>query len=203
MTGSPAYQRFLSSTVMDYEKWHDGIGYDLPALDDMDPAERERAQELMLGRDIEWREIEVLEKLGTARGWTAIEETFEGSRSHDTRMAAAEALARSGKLKTPIDEVVADAILRLGEIGDGSTRTLLLAEQYPTENVKRALLEAAGRTTEMAMHCGALLCYLSGKAKEAFDWDLRPLFLRLVPGNDVTDRENAYRELCALVGMTP
>ena len=26
---SPAYERFLSSMIMDHEKWHDGIGYDL------------------------------------------------------------------------------------------------------------------------------------------------------------------------------
>ena len=203
MTGSAAYQRFLASTVMDYEKWHDGLGYDLAALDEMSLAERDRAQDLMLSRTIEWREIEVLEKLGSARGWKGIREAFEGSDSIDTRLAAAVALERSEKLGVPMDEVVAGAILQLDAIGGGSTRTLLLAEQYPTERVKRALLLAAGKRNEMAMHCGALLCYLSGKAKEAFDWELRPLFLRLVPGNDPADREAAYRELYALVEMTP
>ena len=203
MSGSAAYRRFLDSTVMTYEKWHDGEGYDLASLDDMDQSEREQAEKRMLDRALEWREIEVLEKLGSARGWKAIRETFDDNRSIETRLAAAEALERGGKLGIPIDEVVTEAVLEIRDIGEGSTRALLLAERYPTERVKRALLQAAGRRSEIAMHCGALLCYLTGKAKEAFDWELRPLFLRLVPGNEETDRTAAYGELCTLVGMTP
>jgi hypothetical protein len=202
MSGSPAYQRFLESTVIDYEKWHDGVGYDLTALDDMSAVERERVLEQMLGRTLEWRELEVLEKLGSPRAWKAIEETFTGVGDIDTRLAAAVALERGGKLNIPMDEVVAEAILALRKIEGGLTRALLLAEQYPTERVKRALLRASESATEAAMHCGALLCYLCGKATEAFDWNLRPLFLRLAPGNDEADRKAAYRELCALVEMT-
>jgi hypothetical protein len=78
-----------------------------------------------------------------------------------------------------------------------------MAEEYPTDRVKQALLVASGKKTEIAMHCAALLCYLSGKAKEAFDWDLRPLFLRLAPDNEEADRRAAYGEVCALVGMNP
>jgi hypothetical protein len=202
MTGSPAYQRFLESTVIDYEKWHDGIGYDLTALDDMRPAERERVLDLMLERALEWRELEVLEKLASPRAWKAIEETFTGGGDIDTRLAAAVALERGRKLNIPMDEVVAEAILALRKIEGGLTRALLLAEQYPTERVKRALLRASERKTESAMHCGALLCYLCGKAADAFDWNLRPLFLRLAPGNDEADRNAAYRELCTLVEMS-
>ena len=203
MTASPAYQRFLASTVMDYEKWHDGVGYDLAALDEMGQSERDGAEKLMLNRSLEWREIEVLEKLGSARGWNAIREVFDDNRSIATRLSAAEALERGGKLDIAMDRVVAETVREIRDIGEGSTRALLLAEQHPSEQVKRALLEAAGRKSEIAMHCAALLCYLSGKAKEAFDWELRPLFLRLVPGNELSDRELAYRELCALVEMTP
>ena len=202
MTGSPAYQRFLESTVIDYEKWHDGVGYDLTALDDMTAAERERVLEQMLGRAIEWRELEVLEKLASPRAWKAIEDTFRGDGDIDTRLAAAVALERGRRLDIPMDEVVAEAILALRKIEGGLTRALLLAERYPTEQVKRALLRASERKTEAAIHCAALLCYLTGKAAEAFDWNLRPLFLRLVPGNDEADRNAAYRELCALVEMS-
>jgi hypothetical protein len=202
MTGSPAYQRFIESTTIDYEKWHDGEGYDLAALADLSQAERSLVRDLMVGRPIAWREIEVLEALADPRGWDAIEAAFE-SRSIDTKLAAAVALERHGRLRLSIDAVVADTILRLRTIEGGSTRALLLAEQYPTDRVKEALLRASGRKNEIAMHCGALLCYLCGKAREAFDWDLRPLFLRLAPDNNVSDRKAAYRELCALVGMTP
>ena len=203
MSASEAYLRFLASTVMDYEKWHDGEGYDLSTLQRMTAAERRQVEDLMIERDIEWREIEVLESLATSRSWNAIEKAFSIRRSIDTRLAAATALHRSGKLSSPFDEVIADAILELRTIEPGLTRALLLAEQYPTGRVRKALLRASGEKTAIAMHCAALLCYLAGKAKEPFDWDLRPLFLRLVPGNDPADRNAAYAELCALVAMTP
>ena len=203
MTASSPFRRFLDSTALDYDKWHDGIGYDLAVLDELGPGERDQVLHLMLSRTIEWREIEVLEKLDRPTGWKAIQETFERSGSIDPRLAAAAALERAGKLAEPLDAVVAREILQLHAIEEGLTRALLLAEQYPTERVKRALLKASGRPSEAAMHCGALLCYLCGKAKEAFDWDLRPLFLRLAPGNAASDRAAAYRELCARVEMTP
>lgn len=68
--------------------------------------------------------------------------------------------------------------------------------------MKQALLRASGQKSEIAMHCAALLCFLCGKAKEVFDWDLRPLFLRLAPENEESDRKAAFSEVCLLVGMT-
>jgi hypothetical protein len=201
--GSEAYQRFLASTVMDYEKWHDGEGYDLGTLQVLTAAERRQVEDLMIGRTIEWREIEVLESLGTPRSWKAIDQAFTSHRNIDTRLAAATALHRSGNQSQPMDQVIAEAILELVSIEAGLTRALLLAEEHPTDRVRRALLRASGKKTEIAMHCAALLCYLAGKAKDPFDWDLRPLFLRLAPGNDPADRKAAYGELCALVEMTP
>lgn len=200
MTPSTAYQRFLDSTVIDYEKWHDGEGYDLAALGELTEPERRQVEDLLIDGNVEWREIEVLEALGSARAWKAIEKTFAGTRSIDTRLASAAALHRQGTLDQPIDQVIAEGILRLRSI-QGSTRALLMAEGHPSEAVKGALLRASGRKNEIAMHCAALLCYLSGKAKEAFDWELRPLFLRLAPDNEEVDRKAAFAELCELVEM--
>ena len=202
MPPSDAFQRFLNSTIIDYEKWHDGDGYDLAALDELDETERRKAEALMLERTTEWREIEVLERLGSKKAWQAIEDTYQSGRGIDTRLAAAVALERAGRLDHPIDQVIADAILKLRTIEGGLTRALLLAEEHPTDRVKQALLQASGRKTEIAMHCAALLCFLCGKAKEAFDWELRPLFLRLVPGNDEADRKAAFAEIRTLVGMS-
>jgi hypothetical protein len=202
MPSASAYQRFLASTVITYDQWHDGEGYDLAALSKMSDAERGRVQAMMIQRPIEWREIEVLEALDSAGSWQAIEQVFARAAEVDTRLAAAAALDRRGALNPPIDEVIAEAILRLETIQGGSTRALLMAESHPTEPVKRALLRASGRKNEIAMHCAALLCFLSGKAKEPFDWELRPLFLRLAPDNEESDRMAAFREVCGLAGMT-
>jgi len=69
--------------------------------------------------------------------------------------------------------------------------------------VKQALLDASRKRTESAMHCAGVLCYLTGAGAEAFDWDLRPLFLRLGHEEPEADREAAFRELCELVRMAP
>jgi hypothetical protein len=200
---SPAYDRFVHSTVIDYDKWHDGEGYDVSAVREMTDDERRQIQKLMLDRDIEWRELEVLEALDSTVAWRAIQRTFEQGGTIDVRLAAAQALERGGRLDSPIDDVLAAEILKLKTIEGGSTRALLMAETHPGEKVKRALLRAGGRKNEIAMHCAALLCYLCGKAKEPFDWDLRPLFLRLAPDNEEADRKAAYAEVCALVEMKP
>ncbi len=34
---SEIYQQFLNSMIMDYDKWHDGTGYDLEALGQLGP----------------------------------------------------------------------------------------------------------------------------------------------------------------------
>ena len=63
VSNSPALQRFLDSTVVGYEKWHDSEGYDLAALSELTTAERRQVEDLVFERSIEWREIEVLEAL--------------------------------------------------------------------------------------------------------------------------------------------
>ena len=66
-----------------------------------------------------------------------------------------------------------------------------------------ALFRAALREEgEAAVHAAARLAYVHGKAKEPFDWELRPLFLRFGEA-DRMSREAAFRELCALCGVDP
>ena len=59
-----AAARFERSMAIDYEKWHDGIGYDVDAIDDATPAERERIERLLLARRYaDWRDVEALARL--------------------------------------------------------------------------------------------------------------------------------------------
>jgi hypothetical protein len=53
-----AVQRFLDSMVIDYEKWHDGIGYDLKAIDEMTETERREVARMLASREQGWREVE-------------------------------------------------------------------------------------------------------------------------------------------------
>jgi len=199
---SEAYSQFVASLELDYDRWHDGEGYDLDALASIDKSERGDAVHLLAGREATWREIQALEAINIPPAFMAIKRALRDSDSIDTRLAAAVALDKLGKLEEPIDTVLAHEIRNL-DADDGCTRALLMAEEHPTDPVKQALLVASHNRTESAMHCAGVLCYLTGAGKEAFDWDLRPLFLRLGPEEPEDDREAAFRELCALVKMDP
>ena len=200
---SDAYSRFMSSLELDYERWHDGNGFDLEALASIDDSERGDVVWKLARRDPTWREIEALESIDLPPAFMAIKRALRDSDSIDTRLAAARSLHTLGKLDEPIDGVLAREIGNLGDTGHGCTRALLMAEEFPTDAVKRALLEASHRPTESAMHCAGVLCYLTGAGTEAFDWNLRPLLLRLGPEEPEAERSAALRELCLLVQMEP
>jgi len=47
---------------MNYEKWHDGIGYDLDALEKMTPEELKSVETMLKGRS-DWRDVEALAEI--------------------------------------------------------------------------------------------------------------------------------------------
>jgi hypothetical protein len=200
---SDAYSKFMASLELDHERWHDGEGFDLEALANIDASERGDVVWELARREATWREIEALEQINIPPAFMAIKRALRDSESIDTRLAAAEALANMDKVEEPVDAVLAREIRKLDGIEDGCSRALLMAEEHPTEAVKKALLGASLNRTESAMHCAGVLCYLAGVGKEPFDWDLRPLFLRLGPEEPEDDRKAAFKELCELVKMEP
>jgi hypothetical protein len=197
---STAFERFLQSMTLDYEKWHDGIGYDIDAIAQMTPAERDEICTVLSARDATWREVEALAAIDLPAARAAIEAASQDYLHIDTRLAAAEVMHERGDLKD-IENFLAKQIRALTKIQDGLTRALLMAEQHPSETVKQALLWASWNRTECAPHCAALVAYLQGVAKEPFDWNLRPLFLRLGEHESLNDRKAAFEELCVLVKM--
>jgi ATP-dependent DNA ligase len=61
--GSAAQERFLASTDIDYERWHEGTGYDLDALRELDPDERFRTEQWLLARaGQDWRDRPLSER---------------------------------------------------------------------------------------------------------------------------------------------
>ena len=200
---SNAFSQFMKSLELDYDRWHDGERFDLEALAKIDDSERGDVVRELARRTPTWREVEALEEIDLAAAVMAIERALEHSDSSDTRLAAIAALDRLEKLEVPADELLALEIRELTSVADGCSRALLMAEDYPTDRVRQALLAASRAKTECAIHCAGVLCYLAGVAKEPFDWDLRPLFLRLGPDERDADRAAAFAELCTLVRMEP
>jgi len=59
-------RRFEKSMVIDYEKWHDGIGYDIDALRSASPTERAAIEQMLIHHSLrDWRDIEALAEIDT------------------------------------------------------------------------------------------------------------------------------------------
>jgi len=193
--------RFEQSLCIDYEKWHDGIGYDLDAIRDASPAERAAIETLLLQQGVQdWRVVEALAVLDSAGARAALE---RAKRSQDHALAIA--VARYAPHLLSDDELTAmltDALTRARFYG-GLTQALDLAMRHHPPAVIEALLRGTiERDGEVAVHFAALLMFLHGKAESSFDWAQRPFFLSFNTDRRA-EREQAFGELCRRIGVDP
>ena len=194
-----AAARFERSMAIDYEKWHDGIGYDVDAIDDATPAERERIERLLLARRYaDWRDVEALARLRSPAAEAELRTARELG-STEVRMA----VLRHAPWLVSEAEREASLVRALGEatIYGGLTRALDQAEAFHPPAVLdalwRGLLERPG---DVAVHFAALLTFLHGRADEPFDMAQRPIFLRFVT-EDAGERRAAHAELRRHLGV--
>ncbi len=83
-------ERFQRSMIIDYEKWHDGIGYDLGVLREASAEERKAIETLLLNGGVgDWRDVEALAALGTSRALEALKAPVN-SKDHKVRAAVIE-----------------------------------------------------------------------------------------------------------------
>jgi hypothetical protein len=199
---SATYERFMASTNIDYERWHDGVGYDLDALRALDPDEQFRAEHWLLARAAnDWRDLEGLLAIGSSKAKAAVVDQLRTGKL-EQRLWAATYLADDAFLAADREAAVV-AGLGSALIYGGLSLALDLAIAERTPAMIDALFRACLRDEgEAAVHAAARLSYIHGKAKEPFDWELRPLFLRFNTP-DRTEREVVFRELCALCGVDP
>jgi hypothetical protein len=66
---SAPWRLFINSLHVDYEAWHDGLGFDLDALGRMTPLEQDLVRQWLRENfahrnDIDWRELDVAAALG-------------------------------------------------------------------------------------------------------------------------------------------
>ena len=185
------------------DQWRDGIGFDLDSLAALSASEKDSLTPLLANRLAEhgdWRDMEALAAIGTPAAKSAIRQALNSS-NLETQLHAAKQLSEIGE---PVDlEGIIIAALRGTGLSSGLSQALDFAEQHPSPRLQQALLHLALNGTEdQRIHSAALALYHGGKADEAFDWNHRPFFLRF--GDD--DRRvqiEAYRELCARLGLAP
>jgi len=198
--GSAAWQRFIASMQIDYDRWHDGEPYDLDALAALTGEERDKAETLLIARkDMDWRDADALDRLGSAAALAALEDSRQGP-NRAVRLRASEHLFARGRL-TNLDDVLIEGIAR-ATFGEGLQESLWLAAKHPSPAVVRALAESAlCRREEGAVHAVALLYFLHGLAAEQFDTAHQDYFLKFRTTLHGPERRALFDELCARIGI--
>jgi hypothetical protein len=193
--------RFKASMIIDYDKWHDGIGYDLDLLAQASPDELRSIEDMLINRsNSDWRDVEALAALNTNRAKEALKQAFNAG-SSAVQMAvhsyAPEVMTKQQRTASLVK------VLLEGDRSGGLSQALMhVGSFHPPQVITallRGLMEQDGGT---ACHFAAMLYFLHGKSTSTFDWDHRPFFLRFNT-DDMKEREIVVRELCATIGVDP
>ncbi|HEX5011069.1 MAG TPA: hypothetical protein VFY71_11780 [Planctomycetota bacterium] len=194
-----AVRRFRQSMAIDYEKWHDGIGYDLAALQAATPAGRRAIERVVLDRGAaDWRDVEALAALGTPAALAALERAL-ATGSNEIRLAVMQHAPGLATQEQRVANLV--AALRTAELFGGLSQALDEVPDFHPPPVLDALFHGAlERAGDVAVHFAAMLTFLHGQAAEPFHWAQRPFFLRFHT-EARSEREAAFRELCERIGV--
>jgi len=196
---SEAYTKFIASMEMDFDTWHDGTGYDLEALGQLEGAERQEVEKLLLRRaGSDWRDKEALAALGSKPAIAALKSQFEAGRTLRDRVDAAAELLELGKLDD-VAPVLSEALRVDGDFSVFSRAMDLIGWHKVIATLPALLAVAEKGPGDKAVHAAAMACFLQGITEEPFDWDLRPFFLRFNEGD--AERRKAYAELLEKLGQ--
>jgi len=195
-----AVDRFRESMVCNFERWHDGIGYDLEILKTATPEERVEIENILISGGMnDWRDVEALAALDLPRARVLLRQTLK---SGDRELA--QAVSRYAPQLVSGDERIATLVGALEETDSyaGLTEALLEVESFHPPEVIAALLRGVlERSGDHACHFAAMLMFLHGQAETSFDWEQRPFFLRFNTA-DRSEREAMFRELCDRIGVS-
>ena len=138
-----AVGRFERSMVMDYEKWHDGIGYDLATLKTATPEERRAIETLLIRHGVkDWRDVEALAALGTPQAGEFLKAAL-----HAPDPAISLAVARYAPELVLHTKRVAALIkaLETAQFFGGLSQALDEAAEFHPKEVVEALFRGASR----------------------------------------------------------
>ncbi len=195
-----ALKRFMRSMVMDYEKWHDGTGYDLGALRSASAEERKAIEAILVHRGPRaWPDVEALAVLNTPRAQAAMQVALDHP-NHEVRLAVtrhapqlADAARRTASLVNALERAKF-----LGGLAEALDQAAVF---HPPEVVAALFRGALNREESVAVHFAALLLFIHGKTNAPFDQTQLPFFRRFKT-EDRSERETAFRELCNKVGVS-
>ena len=184
---------------IDYEKWHDGIGYDLTALAEANREEREKIERILINRNpLNWRDIEALATLDSNKARSTLRYALQGG-SNEVNMAILRFAPElvDDKLKTKL--IIKS--LKSATFYYGLLQTLYIVEKYhPTEIIRELFIGLLNREGDVAVHFAAMLFFIYGIDETYFPWENRPFFLRFNTSN-IADRKIAFKELCEKINV--
>jgi HEAT repeat protein len=191
---SPAYTRFIESMRPSFDRWHDGEGYDLDALNQLTPVEHRDALRLLQERaHTDVHAINALAHLGTEAALNTLRAALSTG-PWPTRLAAARRLhERRENIDLPalLTQAIPPA---LNDTSLASQLIDIIGEFRPPRLVKPLLEAIPLACGQNAVHFAALILYLRGVTEQPFDWDLRPFLLRFNT-TDPAQRAAALTEL--------
>jgi hypothetical protein len=191
--------RFIKSMNIDYEKWRDGIGYDLKALAEANNEERIEIERILVNKDKrDWRDIEALAILDTPNARSTIIQALLGY-NNEVNMAVLRFAPQlvNNQLKT----MVIVKALKSASFFDGFSHTLNIVGEYHPEEVVRELFNGLiNREGGVAVHFAAMLFYIYGKAETIFDEENRDFFLKFNT-SILSDLRLAFKELCEKIDV--
>jgi hypothetical protein len=194
---SAAAQKFLASMQLDFDMWHDGEGYDLDALEKIPESECEAIESLLIHhKPRDWRDIEALGLFDSPTARRAVQAALK----HSDPKVRREAMQQVPEKVSPAKRaaLLIHALKTKGLYSGLSEALDEVEEFHPAKVIQTLLRGALARDGEAAVHFAAMLYFLHGKAKEPFDWDYRPFFLKFHT-TDRVEREAIFRELCATI----
>jgi len=200
-TSDSALDRFRRSMAIDYEKWHDGIGYDIDIIRNATPEELAEIERFLVDRPVsDWRDVEALAAIDSPHARNVLLKTLRHP-DHAIRTAVAD---YAPHLVSDDERTAAlVAALEHAELYEGLSQALDQIESFHPSLVVDALFRGLlKREGENAVHFAAMLTFIYGKADTAFDWDQRPFFLQFHT-EDHAERRRYFRELCERIGENP
>ena len=191
-------EAFNESMGMNYERWHDGIGYDLSLIDKATPAERAEIETLLLKEPVnDWRVVEGLARLRTPTTISKLQQTLASSTDYEVKMAITEYAADLITVEQRSAAII--AALREAPLIKGLHLALRqLASFHPPEIINELLQATLHREGDAAMHCAAHLLVIHGKAASPFAEPHRA-FLNRFATKDSVERRAAHEELLRLI----
>ncbi|MEP7211031.1 MAG: hypothetical protein ABI740_09365 [Alphaproteobacteria bacterium] len=180
---SDALIRFRKSMVMDFDKWHDGLPYDIDALTQITRVEADQlTNELVAKSSLDWRDVEALRALATPKALARV--GVAAKDQHDDGGVSALAHEIETENLTPEREKRLCELLERALVMSMSLDVLYdLAAANTTPAVMAQVFRGARVAGDEATRYsfGAFLLYLNGYTDDwyGFEGDLRPHLLDL------------------------